>query len=83
MAPEAPTDSRFRRRFVAALGVTVGVLSLVPLADLAARTYRSRHTAPPQVPVVHQREIPYPQLELPLAINGSQYIPLAWSDIPG
>ena len=59
------------------------MLSLVPLADLAARTYRSRHTAPPQVPVVHQREIPYPQLELPLAINGSQYIPLAWSDIPG
>ncbi|HEY2248843.1 MAG TPA: MltA domain-containing protein, partial [Bradyrhizobium sp.] len=43
----------------------------------------SRHTASPQAPVVHQRAIPYPQLELPLAINGSQYLPVAWSDIPG
>ena len=55
----------------------------MPLAELAARSYRSRHAAPPQAPVVHQRTIPYPQLELPLAINGSQYLPLAWSDIPG
>jgi membrane-bound lytic murein transglycosylase A len=63
--------------------VTVGVLSLIPLADLTARTYRSRHPAPPPAAVIHQRAIPYPQLELPLAINGSQYIPLGWSDIPG
>ena len=56
---------------------------MVPLADLAARTYRSRHTVSPQAPVVQQRAIPYPQLELPLAIDGGQYIPLAWSDIPG
>jgi len=81
LAPEAPTDSRFRRRFVAGLCVTVGVLSLVPLAELAARTYRSRHAAP--TPVIQQRAIPYPQLELPLAINNTQYLPLAWSDIPG
>jgi membrane-bound lytic murein transglycosylase A len=27
--------------------------------------------------------LPYPQLELPLAINNSQYLPLAWSDISG
>ena len=59
------------------------MLSLIPLADLAARTYRSRHTSPPQVPVVQPRALPYPQLELPLAINGSQYLPLAWSDIAG
>jgi membrane-bound lytic murein transglycosylase A len=83
LAREAPTDLRFRRRFVAGLCVTVGVLSLVPLAELAARTYRSHHAVFPQGPLVHQRELPYPQLELPLAINGSQYIPLAWSDIPG
>ena len=56
---------------------------MVPLADLAARTYRSRHTVSPHAPVVQQRAIPYPQLELPLAIDGGQYIPLAWSDIPG
>jgi membrane-bound lytic murein transglycosylase A len=59
------------------------VLSLLPLAELAARTYRSHHTASPRAPAVAPRAIPYPQLELPLAINGSQYLPLAWSDIPG
>jgi membrane-bound lytic murein transglycosylase A len=59
------------------------VLSLLPLAELAARTYRSHHAALPRAPVVAPRAIPYPQLELPLAINGSQYLPLAWSDIPG
>jgi membrane-bound lytic murein transglycosylase A len=31
----------------------------------------------------HTRNLPYPQLELPLQINGSQYEPLAWSDIAG
>jgi membrane-bound lytic murein transglycosylase A len=59
------------------------VLSLVPLAELTARTYRSRHAAPPHAPAIAPRAIPYPQLELPLAINGSQYLPLAWADIPG
>jgi peptidoglycan lytic transglycosylase A len=59
------------------------VLSLIPLAELAARTYRSRHAAPPPPLAIAPRTIPYPQLELPLAINGSQYLPLAWSDIPG
>src|SRR5215475_3680913 len=82
LAREAPTDLTHRRRFVAAICVTVGVLSLLPLAELAARTYRSR-TASVRPPVVHQRAIPYPQLELPFEINGSQYLPLAWSDIPG
>src|ERR1700759_2873106 len=83
LAPEAPTDLRFRRRFVAALCVTVGVLSLIPLAELAARTYRTHRAAPARQPVAAPRALPYPQLELPLAINGSQYLPLAWSDIPG
>jgi membrane-bound lytic murein transglycosylase A len=59
------------------------VLSLIPLAELAARTYRSHRAAPAPPLAVTPRAIPYPQLELPLAINGSQYIPLAWSDIPG
>jgi membrane-bound lytic murein transglycosylase A len=60
------------------------VLSLIPLAELAARTYRNRHAiAPARQPAAAPRAIPYPQLELPLAINGSQYLPLAWSDIPG
>ena len=31
----------------------------------------------------HTRQLPYPILEWPLQISGSQYEPLAWSDIPG
>ena len=59
------------------------MLSLIPLAELAARTYRTHHAAPARQPAVAPRALPYPQLELPLAINGSQYLPLAWSDVPG
>jgi membrane-bound lytic murein transglycosylase A len=33
--------------------------------------------------VARQRSVPYPNLSLPLQINGSQYLPLAWADIPG
>jgi membrane-bound lytic murein transglycosylase A len=29
------------------------------------------------------RSIPYPRLALPLEISGAQYIPLAWSEMPG
>ena len=29
------------------------------------------------------RHLPYPELELPLQINGGQYAPVAWSDIAG
>ena len=31
----------------------------------------------------HARSLPYPRLEFPLQISGSQYEPLAWRDIPG
>jgi membrane-bound lytic murein transglycosylase A len=31
----------------------------------------------------HARHLPYPQLDFPLVINGSQYAPMAWADIPG
>lgn len=59
------------------------MLSLIPLAELAARSYRSHHIVPARQAAITPRAIPYPQLELPLAISGSQYLPLAWSDIPG
>jgi membrane-bound lytic murein transglycosylase A len=55
------------------------VLSSVSLAELAARSLRSH---PPQ-PVARPRMLPYPRLETPLEIAGSQYVPLAWTDIPG
>jgi peptidoglycan lytic transglycosylase A len=31
----------------------------------------------------HVRHLPYPQLDFPLVITGSQYAPMAWGDIPG
>jgi len=51
------------------------VLSLVTLTTLNAR--RSHHAEPAP------RHLPYPQLDLPLEIAGSQYSPLVWSDIAG
>src|ERR1700753_2233853 len=38
----------------------------------------SRHTSH-----VHARALPYPQLDFPFVISGSQYAPMAWGDIPG
>ena len=81
MEREAPTDVKLCRRYVAAsLLVAVVVLSSASLAELAARGLRSR---PPPPPVVHSRTLPYPRLEFPLEIAGSQYVPLAFADIPG
>jgi len=57
---------------------------LAPLAAMAARkahTAPASHRASSRLPVV--RPVPYPRLEWPLEINGSQYAPLAWADITG
>ena len=64
-----------RRRTAAALCVIVIALILAPLAAIAARKLRASY------PVV--RPVPYPRLEWPLEIDGSQYVPLAWADISG
>nr|WP_276540310.1 MltA domain-containing protein [Bradyrhizobium elkanii] len=49
-------------------------------AAIAAR-YRSSRHPPPR----HERShpIPYPNLEMPLQVSGSQYEPLAWSNVAG
>ena len=81
MAREARTDVRVGRRYVtAALCAAVAVVSPLSLAELAAGGVRS-HSAP--APIAHQRTLPYPRLEFPLEIDGSQYVPLVWADIPG
>jgi membrane-bound lytic murein transglycosylase A len=54
--------------------------ALMPFFALAAHRYHSR---PATARVESQRPVPYPKLALPLQINGSQYLPLAWADIPG
>jgi membrane-bound lytic murein transglycosylase A len=55
--------------------------ALVPVFALATHRYHSRSSEVHEV--ARQRSIPYPKLALPLQINGSQYFPLAWADIPG
>jgi membrane-bound lytic murein transglycosylase A len=54
----------------------IAVLSLAPLVAFAARHARS---GPPPF----SRMVPYPRLNWPLEISGSQYAPVAWADIPG
>jgi membrane-bound lytic murein transglycosylase A len=59
-------------------------LSLIPFAADAARTAHrawTAHNMRPHVP--DPRPIPYPLLEWPLEISGSQYLPVAWADIAG
>jgi membrane-bound lytic murein transglycosylase A len=63
-----------------ALCVTAVVLSLAPLGAIAARRMRVGHSASH---LLVRRAVPYPNLPLPLEISGSQYLPLAWADIPG
>ena len=45
----------------------------------APRTAIAASRTPPQ----QLRHLPYPPLELPLQISGSQYVPLAWTEIAG
>ena len=78
MVREARIDVGGLKRCLAVLYVAAATQTLVPFVALAAHRHYSRPSAmqPP-------RSIPYPRLELPVQINGSQYIPLSWSDIPG
>jgi len=75
---EALTDARRLRRFAAAFCVIAFALSLVPFAATAARKLYHARTAP-----AAQRQLPYPLLEWPLQISGSQYAPVGFGDIAG
>ena len=78
MAREAVTKSARLKRGLAALYVAAAMQAFVPFLALAAHRH---HAAPTRAAA--PRHIPYPRVDLPLQINGSQYIPLAWADIPG
>jgi membrane-bound lytic murein transglycosylase A len=52
---------------------------LLPIFALAARSYHMNREVSRPAP----RAVPYPVLDLPLQMSGSQYIPLSWSDVPG
>ncbi|WXC80090.1 MltA domain-containing protein [Bradyrhizobium septentrionale] len=53
---------------------------LCSTASIAARYRSSRHPPPRHE---HSHPIPYPNLELPLQVSGSQYEPLAWANVSG
>jgi membrane-bound lytic murein transglycosylase A len=57
-------------------------LSIAASDAFAARRGRWHTRSHPPVAVV-ERQLPYPQLDLPLQISGGQYAQLAWSDIAG
>jgi membrane-bound lytic murein transglycosylase A len=80
LARAALTDARRFRRY-AASGAIVVALLLAAFTVHAARVGHTARTAAPDLP--HPRSIPYPPLAWPLEITGSQYIPVAWSDIAG
>jgi membrane-bound lytic murein transglycosylase A len=52
---------------------------LLPMFAVAARYHSHRESSARVAP----RVLPYPLVDLPLQISGSQYIPLSWADIPG
>ena len=78
MAREALTNVGGSRRYAAASCVIAFALSLAPFAAIAARKAHHAHTAESA-----HRHLPYPRLEWPLQISGSQYAPVAWTDIAG
>jgi membrane-bound lytic murein transglycosylase A len=81
LAPEALTDARGLWRYAAAFCVIAVALSLAPFAAMAARHAHLGRGV--HAPLAEHRHLPYPLLEWPLEISGSQYAPVAWADIAG
>jgi len=78
LAREALTNARGIKKYAAAFCVVALVVSLAPLAAIAARKLHPARTAESA-----HRHLPYPPREWPLQISGSQYAPVAWADIAG
>jgi len=82
LAPEALTNARGFNWTAAAFAVIATALSLAPLMARAAQGVYPRHYTTRSV-YQTRRHLPYPMLALPLQISGSQYEPVAFSDIAG
>jgi membrane-bound lytic murein transglycosylase A len=80
LAREARSNVRPLKQCIAVLSVAAALQALMPFAVLAAHRWRSHPASPPRIA---ERALPYPKLDLPPEISGSQYFPLRWSDIPG
>jgi membrane-bound lytic murein transglycosylase A len=84
LAPAAPADPRGFGKIAAAAWLIALALVFSPVsADARASRYVRHPRAEPVVPPPPPRLLPYPTLELPLEISGSQYAPLAWSEVAG
>jgi membrane-bound lytic murein transglycosylase A len=83
LAPEALTNARGFGRYAVACSVIAAALSIVPVASHAGRGAYVAHTARPYLPDARVRQLPYPRLDWPFEISGSQYAPVAWADIAG
>jgi membrane-bound lytic murein transglycosylase A len=70
-------------RYAAAACLTVAALSLLLFVAEAARGSRAHHKDLSRQNDMPHRHLPYPQLDFPLAIDNSQYAPLAWTDVSG
>jgi membrane-bound lytic murein transglycosylase A len=82
-APTSATFLRFLQR-----GLQAGIRNFkskggVKLAAAVAAIAVSLSLAPMPADGSHVRHLPYPQLAFPLVISGTQYAPMAWSDITG
>jgi membrane-bound lytic murein transglycosylase A len=69
------------------VAAALGVIAAVALAPFAANAARKAHAARLAHGVRSQpvavRALPYPQLEWPIEITGSQYAPVTWAEIAG
>jgi len=80
LAREARIDIRRLKQCIAVLSAAAVLQLLLPFVVLAAHRWRSRSGPSPHLA---ERNLPYPRLDMPIEISGSQYVPLAWSDVPG
>jgi len=80
LAREARSNVGRLKQCIAVLSIAAALQALTAFAVLAAHRWRSHPAAAPRIA---ERALPYPRLELPPEISGSQYFPVSWSDIPG
>ena len=83
VAPSSATTLKFLQR-----GLQAGIRNFkskggVKFAVAAVAIAASLSLAPMPADGARTRHLPYPQLGFPLVITGSQYAPLAWTDIAG
>jgi membrane-bound lytic murein transglycosylase A len=71
------------RRLAAVLGLITIALTLAPFAMAARKAHTSFASHSGRSLIPKARAVPYPRLEWPLEISGSQYAPVAWTDIAG